>query len=379
MAAQGALLRILHFAAGNLYGGVESLLKTLASHGGASPHMQAEYAVCFDDRLAAELRAAGAVVHTLGAARFSRPWTVWRARRRLARVLRERRIDVLLSHCCWAHLLAGPVGRRAGSAVVYWNHELLGGEHWVERGAAHVRPDLVLSCSRFTADAVARVFPEAQPVVQRNAVAAETVDRASARANVRAELATPAEDVVIVTACRLETWKGHRLLIDALVGLRDRPGWTAWVAGGVQRAHEQVYLDSLRDAARSGGIADRVRFLGHRSDVRRLLAAADVHCQPNTGPEPFGIAYVEALYAGLPVVSTRFGGAAEIVTNECGVLVSPGDRTALTAALASLVDDPAARTRLGAAGPARAAELCAPETVLPRLEALLQDLAPAAV
>ena len=70
------------------------------------------------------------------------------------------------------------------------------------------------------------------------------------------------------------------------------------------------------------GISDRVRFAGQRDDVPGLLAAADVFCQPNTGPEPFGIAYVEALWSRLPVVATQFGGAQEIVDDSCGLLVA---------------------------------------------------------
>jgi glycosyltransferase involved in cell wall biosynthesis len=120
-----------------------------------------------------------------------------------------------------------------------------------------------------------------------------------------------------------------------------------------------------------------VKFVGQRSDVPELLAAADVHCQPNAGPEPFGIAFVEALYAGLPVVSTRLGGAAEILDASCGVLVPPADPAALAAALGALIDDPGARARLGAAGPARAAHLCDPAAALGRLEGLLAGVAAA--
>ncbi len=104
----------------------------------------------------------------------------------------------------------------------------------------------------------------------------------------------------------------------------------------------------------------------------RLLAAADLYCQPNLGPEPFGIAFVEALYAGLPVVSTRLGGAAEIVNEDCGVLVEPGDAAALAAALGRLIDDPSARARLGATGPERARMLCDPALILDRLRDLLR-------
>lgn len=367
-------VKVLHCAAGNLYGGVETLLRTLAECRELSPGLVTEFAVCHEGRLSAELREAGAPVHNIGAVRFRRPWTVWRARKRLTRLIQGRRVDVVVGHCCWAHLLSGPSGRRAERPVVYWMHEMIQGAHWVERLAARVVPDLVLTCSAVAASTLPRLYPDARPEVVRNAVLFPTVDRADARQAVRAELATPADDVVIVSACRLEPWKGHRLLISALARLRAKAGWTAWVAGGVQRPEERTYLEALQTQAREAGIGDRVRFLGHRGDVPRLLSAADVHCQPNLSPEPFGIAFIEALYAALPVVSTRMGGASEIVTDACGVLVPPDDPDALAATLSALIDDPEARARLGAAGPSRALDLCAPGVVIPRLETLLARL-----
>jgi glycosyltransferase involved in cell wall biosynthesis len=105
------------------------------------------------------------------------------------------------------------------------------------------------------------------------------------------------------------------------------------------------------------------------------LAAADLHCQPNTGPEPFGLAFAEALHAGRPVVTCAHGGALEIVDDTCGVLVPPGDAAALAAALRGLIDDPGRRMRLGAAGPARAGALCDPGAAAARLRDLLAGLA----
>ena len=64
--------------------------------------------------------------------------------------------------------------------------------------------------------------------------------------------------------------------------------------------------------------------------------------------------FVEALAAGLPSVSMDMGGAAEILTESCGVLVPRGDVPALASALARLIDDPGLRARLGENGPARA-------------------------
>src|SRR4029079_18491879 len=85
---------------------------------------------------------------------------------------------------------------------------------------------------------------------------------------------------------------------------------------------------------------ERFRFVGERRDIARLLAAADIHCQPNTEPEPFGLAFVEALHASLAVVTSDLGGVREIVTPECGVLVAAGDEAALASALQALIDDP---------------------------------------
>jgi glycosyltransferase involved in cell wall biosynthesis len=120
------------------------------------------------------------------------------------------------------------------------------------------------------------------------------------------------------------------------------------------------------------GIVDRIRFLGRRTDVARLLAAADIHCQPNLGPEPFGITFVEAMAAGLPIVTTVLGAAAEVVTPANGILVPPADAPALASALQRLISDPDLCRHLGDAGPSRARQLCDPGS---RMEDLRQLLA----
>jgi glycosyltransferase involved in cell wall biosynthesis len=87
------------------------------------------------------------------------------------------------------------------------------------------------------------------------------------------------------------------------------------------------------------------------------MAAADVYCQPNISGESFGLTFLEALSAHLPVVTTGIGGAQEILTPHCGVLVRPLDTSALAAALEQLISDASLRERLGAAGPAQVRHL----------------------
>ena len=264
--------------------------------------------------------------------------------------------------------------RRGRRRLVFWLHETLSGTSWVERCAALTRPDMAVANSHCSAAALPALFPGVPREVLYCAVVPPTSHPVEDRARVRAELATPNEATVILQACRLEPLKGHEVLLEALGRLRDRPGWVAWIAGGVQRPRERAYLEGLLTQAEALGISDRVRFLGHRSDVSRLLAAADIHCQPNTGPESFGIAFIEALYARLPVVSTWIGGAVEIVTESCGVLVPPIDPAPLAEALVALIDQPEARRRLGAAGPERARSLCDPAATLARIEDLLRGV-----
>jgi len=117
-------------------------------------------------------------------------------------------------------------------------------------------------------------------------------------------------------------------------------------------------------------LTSRVSFLGERSDVPDLLRAADIFCQPNSGPEPFGIVFVEALYAGLPVVTTDMGGPKEIVDASCGFLVAP-EPAAVAAALRRLISEPALRKKLAEAAPARARQLCDPQA---RIEEIAQAI-----
>jgi len=365
------MMRVLHVYSGNLYGGVESMLFTLARERACEPALEPHFALSFPGRLAEELTAAGTPPHLLGEVRARRPDSVLRARRRLAALLRERRFDAVVCHSAWPQALFGPVVRRAGLPLVFFLHDAAGGGHWTERWARRTPPDLALCNSRFTLGTLLRLYPRAPAAVLHCPVAEPRtgpVDRAA----VRRELGTPADAAVIVRVARPEPWKGHAHLLEALGCLADVPGWVCWVVGGARRPHERAHLEELRALALARGVANRVRFTGERADVPRLLAAADLFCHSSTAPEPFGIAVVEALYAGLPVVATALGGPAEVLDGSCALLVPPGDAGCLAEALRALLASPERRQALGAAGPERARAVSSPAVQLPRLHELLR-------
>lgn len=367
-------MRVLHVYSGNLRGGVESLLTTMAKHSAEIDDLHLEFGLCFDGWLGNAIRDTGRVVHKIAPARFSRPWTVWRARARLGAIIADHGFDVVICHGCWAHALFAPVVRRAGLPLVFWPHDVPHGRNWLERLAKRTRPDLVIANSRFTASSVPHLFPDIPALVVHNSVPPpQPVDVAKVRAEIRQELGAAPEDVVILCVARLHPLKGHRMLLRALARLR-RSGWSCWIVGGVQQPGESEYLHELRSLAGVKEIHDRVRFLGQRDDVQCLMAAADIYCQPNIQPETFGNTFVEALYAGLPVVTSSIGGALEIVDTSCGILVAPGDESLLACELQRLIDDAARRQQLCAAGPARAAALSSPLLQLRTLQAHLEQL-----
>jgi len=97
------------------------------------------------------------------------------------------------------------------------------------------------------------------------------------------------------------------------------------------------------------GLADRVQFLGYRRDVSRLMRASDYFVFPSRY-EACSLVILEALASGLPVVTSQTAGGAEIITSDCGVvLTDPDDVDALADALKELSADPRRRARMGAA------------------------------
>jgi glycosyltransferase involved in cell wall biosynthesis len=366
-------MRLLHLYSGNLYGGIERVLVTLARASRRDPGIDVDqrFALFFEGRLARELREEGAAVDLLGPAAASRPWRVLRARRMLARAIDRFAPDVVLAHSPWTLGAAGHLIEEAGATRALWLHNPPTRRRWPDGWALRRRLDLVIANSPYTqhaSDAFVHVDNWIYPPVEPAEPAA-----AMQRERVRLEHGARPEDVVILQASRLERWKGLDDHVAALSRLHDVPNWILWIAGAPQRRHERAYLEELRALASARGVADRVRFLGHRTDVPALMAAADIYCQPNTEPEPFGVALIEAMSAGRAVITTPAGGLADAIEGRCGLVVPSRDRDALARALRELVSSSERRSTLGTCGVRLAAELCDPLRQTRTLVAVLRN------
>ena len=159
----------------------------------------------------------------------------------------------------------------------------------------------------------------------------------------RSELGAADDDLVALFIGRDWDLKGLEQAIDgvALARRNGAGGLRLWVAGGNDP-------DKLRAMADSRGIADRVEFLGFRSDVERLYRGADVFLLP-TIYEHFSRASHEAAATGLPVVATSVGAIADLIDGGGGIAVER-DGDSIAAALTRLAGDPGMRARMGKLG-----------------------------
>lgn len=129
-------------------------------------------------------------------------------------------------------------------------------------------------------------------------------------------------------------------------------------------------VDRCAHRARILGVADRVVFLGEHTDVGRVLGAADLFLLPSRN-EAFGLAALEAMACGVPVIASRIGGLPEVVEHGVtGLLFDPDDTEAMAAAAIRLLSDPAGHRRMSEAAAARARERFDAARIVPRYEAL---------
>jgi glycosyltransferase involved in cell wall biosynthesis len=368
-------MKILHVSSGHMYGGIETALVSLARLSAFCPEPEHHFALCFEGRLSCGLNAFKAPVYLLGEAKLGRPLSVPGARKRLQSVIRKSGCDVVICHGPRTMVLFASTVRAVKRPLVMWAHGVKARSGWLNWLLRRVPPDLAICNSRYTREALAPLFPlvESKVIHHPMDMKAEQISSLESR-SVRAELDTPSDSVVIVQASRMVALKGHRNLIDALADLETGVSWRCWIAGGAQSRAEERYLHNLELQVQARGLADRVRFIGQRDDIPRILSAADIFCQPNQMPDSFGIVFIEAMLAGLPVVTTAMGAASEVVNQESGVLVEANNRPALTTTLHQLITDPAYRRRVSEGGAARARQLCDPSARLSDLHSALEKL-----
>jgi glycosyltransferase involved in cell wall biosynthesis len=198
--------------------------------------------------------------------------------------------------------------------------------------------------SSATAEALVQWLPELAGKIQLCPNGIRVGEFAGSRVSKSEVCSIPETATMILTVGRLEDQKDHETVLRALP---DAAGMHLALVGEGQK------LADLRRLARDLRVADRVHFLGQRQDVSRLMKAADIFVQSSRW-EGFGIAALEAMASGLPVVASRVPGLAEVV-GEGGLMFESGDHHQLAARLIQISSDANLKSTLSGAGKSRAA------------------------
>jgi glycosyltransferase involved in cell wall biosynthesis len=263
------------------------------------------------------------------------------------RVIREFHPDVVHTHMSVLRYALPSLIHRRVPLVVHTLHSLAQHEtdavgrmvHWLAfRGRV-----IPVAISREVAASAERTYGVPCRHLVPNCIPVEAYRfDCGARARWRTEERIEAAAVVFTSVARLEAVKNPFLLLEAFTRLGDPRARLLLLGRGEMRDRVNAWVRERR-------LEHTVRVMGHRDDVRECLSASDVfvlssNCEGNP------LAVMEAMAAGLPVISTAVGGVPELVdSGRSGILVGAGDCGAFTAAMRYMLDRPEERAEMAEA------------------------------
>jgi glycosyltransferase involved in cell wall biosynthesis len=343
--------RVLWVTKGLGLGGAERLLVLTASNLDRDRYaIDVAYLLPWKNAFVTDLKDRGVRTICLDARRTAEPgWPL-----RLRRLLVTGKYAIVHTHspvpAAAARLFVKPPTR-----LVHTEHNVWDRYRWPTRtinALTYHRNHAVLAVSAGVATSISPpTWMPSGPLVEvlRHGVDLEQLRTGEqARRAARQLLEIPSDVPVLGTVANLTPKKDHEGIIEAVGRVRDKyPEVLAlFIGSGPLESH-------LRDLTERRGLAANIRFLGMRSDALALLPALDVFVL-GSRYEGLPISLLEAMGSGIACVSTRVGGVEEVVRSEReGILVPPREPAALAEAVVCLLDDPAQRSQIAAAGAER--------------------------
>jgi glycosyltransferase involved in cell wall biosynthesis len=289
--------------------------------------------------------------------------------RDIARLCRERQVDLVHTHQSRAHFF-GVLLRRlfGGPPTVATAHRSLFQPHWPWN-------DLVIATSAQTAQYHQRwnLVPRHKTAIVRNFIQTEKFRGTpeSAGAGVRRELGLAPEDRVIGVVGTVEQRKGLLHLVEALPQVVKSAPHVKVLAAGFQHP---AYTARVLARAAALGVRERLLLPGTRSDVPALLRAIDLLAMPSLD-ESLPLALLEAMSIGLPIVATSVGGIPECLRDGVdGRLVPAANSRALSAALIELLSNLDHARALGQSASERIDREFSPDGQISQIEACFEKL-----
>ena len=351
------IARVLHLITRLPIGGAERMLVSVLNH---LPAQQFESVVCcIKDRgeLATEVEGIGVPVISLQLmAGHGFDWNVVPA---LRKIIRDQRIDLIHCHLYHANLYGRLAANREGIPAIASVHNTYARRKWhrhlinwylgrrsfcVTAGSEDVRRDLL----------EVDHLPMEKVVCLPNCIDLNRVKSSLTKAEAKARLGFERTDIVLCAVGRAEEQKGHRILLEAFSQLRlsatNRDRLKLLLVG------DGRLLPALRDLAEALQIGAYCRFPGNMRELADVYRGSDIFVMPSLW-EGLSLAMLEAMAAGLPVVATDVGGARDVLgDSKFGLLVPPGDSSAIHGSVLRLLKDEQFCAEMALAGQRRVAE-----------------------
>ncbi|MDD5586262.1 MAG: glycosyltransferase [Alphaproteobacteria bacterium] len=359
MEAAGAQRSMMQIARGLSQKGWEVCCVTFYDKGGYCSFFEKNYGVRIIDLKAWRSNAAV----------FVNLITVMRGLFRLFGLLRKMRPDVLHGFTHYSNILGVTVAWFAGVPVRISRQAISTDKlpRWfqaVDRFMANsaLTSKMVAVSEHTRKDSVARQGIKAEKILAiPNAPELDAM--CDGNEDFRKEFGLPSSAIVALVVARLHRLKGHIYLFKAYKALprEDAGNFYILCAGeGEERATLEKFI-------KDNDLGSRIRLIGSRKDMPRLLKYSDFMVLPSLS-EGMPMSVLESLAAGCPVVAADSDGTREVLTPDCGLLVPPADTEALTAALRTMLRSD--RKALGKAGRARIEKHFSLQRQIDRYEAL---------
>ena len=342
----------MHICSTGDFGGGATYLLSLAAKMNRDKVLQ-YFVIPEEGELSCELRRRGFDVKVLDLERRFNPVSILR----LARMMKESGIDAVHTHDPRTNLYGFLAGRIARArALICTIHCFL---HDYPIGRLKKRIYLIIDNFNLryaktivcVSNAIAedlvksRGLPKERIIVIHNAVDLDRVKAAKNSQEIGREFACDNPGRLIGTVGRMTSEKGHMYLIQALALLAEKfPALKCVIVG------DGPLRPELETKCRELGLERVCIFTGVRTDVPNLLSIMDVFVLPSLS-EGFGIALLEAMAMGKPVVATRIGGIPEVVEDGVtGLLVQPGDPKTLANGILEMLSDKERSLEMGRRG-----------------------------
>ncbi len=268
--------------------------------------------------------------------------------KQLMDLIRREDPDIVHTHGALSGRIAG---RRCGKKVIYTRHSAFPVPaklkyppgRWVNKWVNEYYSDHIIAVSPATAENLTDAgISDKNITVMMNGVtpvARKTPEECDA---LRARWGIEPDDFVLGILARIEPYKGHMYILEAMKLLGEQGKKVRLLVAGTGAFEEE-----LKAKTQEMGLSDRVVYLGFQSDVAAVLSVLDLQLNASYGTEACSMSLLEGLSMGLPAVVSTYGGNPWLIDDgEVGLLFENRNSAALAACIARLMDEPQTLERM---------------------------------